>query len=325
MIYDIIGDIHGQADKLKGLLKQLGYVHNAQENGKGYFVPPENHQAVFIGDLIDRGKQELETLEIVFAMLDNGVARAVMGNHEYNALAFATADENNTSQYLRSHNDVHIAQHQAFLDEVGFDSELHHYWLSRFYQLPLWLELPEVCFVHACWDSKAMAVLQPLLTPNNCLTYPALQATGQKDSVEYNALERVLKGVETRLPNDLFMLDKEGTKRRNVRVKWWLAHSEKPLSNKLSGQRIHDIARATAKDLANIPHDTFADEIDFAFDNVKPVFIGHYWLTGTPAMLSDKVVCVDYSAAVDSGFLTAYQFDTENPSLSDKNFVQFKG
>ena len=51
MIYDIIGDIHGQADKLKGLLVQLGYVDSGE-----YFVPPPNHKAVFIGDLIDRGK-----------------------------------------------------------------------------------------------------------------------------------------------------------------------------------------------------------------------------------------------------------------------------
>lgn len=316
MIYDIIGDIHGQADKLKGLLVQLGYVDNGE-----YFVPPCNHKAVFIGDLIDRGKQEIQTLEIVFAMLDNGSAYAVMGNHEYNALAFATLDENNAERYLREHKPSNIAQHQAFIDEVGFDTQLHHYWLSRFYQLPLWLELDAVGFVHACWDSKAMAVLQPLLTDNNCLTYPALQATAQKGSPEYEALERVLKGVETRLPDGYFYLDKEGTKRHNMRVQWWLAHSDKPLS----GQRIHDIARATSKDLGTIPPDTLAEEIDFDFDNQKPVFIGHYWLTGVPAILSDKVVCVDYSAAVDSGFLTAYQFDTENPMLSDDNFVQFKG
>lgn len=316
MIYDIIGDIHGQADKLKGLLTQLGYRHNGE-----FFVPPPNHKAVFIGDLIDRGKQELETLAIVFAMLDNEVAYAVMGNHEYNALAFATVNENNVSDYLRPHTPTNTHQHQAFIDEVGFDSELHHYWLSRFYQLPLWLELDEVCFVHACWDTKAMAMLQPLLTANHCLPYPALQATGQKDSPAYEALERVLKGVETRLPDGYYYLDKEGTKRRKMRVQWWLANAE----NSLSGQKIHDIARAMPKDLAHIPPDTLADEIDFDFDNTKPVFIGHYWLTGTPAVLSDKVVCVDYSAAVDSGFLTAYQFDTDNPILSNDNFVQFKG
>ena len=37
--------------------------------------------------------QEVESLEIVYAMLDTGVADAVMGNHEYNALAYATVDE----------------------------------------------------------------------------------------------------------------------------------------------------------------------------------------------------------------------------------------
>ena len=30
MIIDVIGDVHGYADKLTGLLEQLGYVHNGQ-------------------------------------------------------------------------------------------------------------------------------------------------------------------------------------------------------------------------------------------------------------------------------------------------------
>ena len=50
MIIDVIGDIHGYADKLVGLLQQLGYAHNGQ-----HFVPPAGHRALFIGDLIDRG------------------------------------------------------------------------------------------------------------------------------------------------------------------------------------------------------------------------------------------------------------------------------
>ncbi|MFO1383252.1 MAG: metallophosphoesterase [Moraxella sp.] len=87
MIYDVIGDVHGQADKLIGLLTQLGYQHDGQ-----CFQAPPNHQAIFIGDLIDRGSQQPQTLSIVFAMIDHGQALAVMGNHEYNALAYATAD-----------------------------------------------------------------------------------------------------------------------------------------------------------------------------------------------------------------------------------------
>ena len=312
MIIDVIGDIHGYADKLSGLLIQLGYVHNGQ-----YFVPPANHRALFIGDLIDRGSQQLATLELVFAMLDADVADAVMGNHEYNALAFATIDPNNPEQYLRPHNAIHIAQHQAFLAEIAFDSELHHYWLARLYELPLWIETEQACFVHACWDVDSMMVLQPLLTTDHCLTERALIMTSQKHSVPYEALERVLKGVETPLPKGLVMIDKEGTKRSRVRVRWWLDDLDK--------RTIHQIARAPSSGLAQIPIDALAENIDFTLKTDKPVFVGHYWLTGEPEPLSTQVVCTDYSAAVDSGYLTCYQLDTADASvLSASNFVQHR-
>lgn len=315
MIYDVIGDIHGQADKLVGLLTQLGYVDNGQ-----YFVPPANHRAVFIGDLIDRGRQEIKTLEIVFAMLDAGVAYAVMGNHEYNALAYATIDarepSGNAPVYLRPHNARNDAQHEAFLDEVKWGSDTHQYWLRRFYELPLWLEFDQVCFVHACWDGLAMAKLQPLLTDDQCLTPKALQLTSYKGTPEFEALERVLKGVETPLPNGYVYHDKEGHERKNVRVQWWLPT--------LKNQPIHHVARAAHSDLLHIPLETLADEIGFRLTTDKWVFVGHYWLTGTPAPLSAQVVCVDYSAAKD-GYLTAYRFDTERPALSADNFVQFIG
>jgi hypothetical protein len=45
-------------------------------------------------------------------------------------------------------------------------------------------------------------------------------------------------------------------------------------------------------------------------DGAKPIFVGHYWLTGTPELLSDKVACVDYSVA-KGGKLVAYRWDSE--------------
>ena len=312
MIIDIIGDIHGYADKLRGLLEQLGYTHNGH-----YFVPPDGHRALFIGDLIDRGSQQVATLEIVFAMLDAGVADAVMGNHEYNALAFATPDPQNPEHYLRSHNDVHRRQHQAFLAEVPFGSDSHQYWLSRFYEIPLWLETDYACFVHACWDVDNMAVLAPLLTSDNCLIPQNLALTAQKNTPPYDALERVLKGVETPLPNGLVMVDKDGAERSQVRVRWWL--------DELNTRTIHQIARAPASGLAQIPVDAMAENINFALKTHKPVFVGHYWLTGEPEPLSTQVICTDYSAAVDSGYLTCYQLDTEQPlPLKSTNFVQYR-
>jgi len=310
MIIDIIGDIHGYADKLIGLLHQLGYEHNGQ-----HFVPPTGHRALFIGDLIDRGSQQLATLEIVFAMLDADVADAVMGNHEYNALAYATRDPDNTSQYLRSHNDIHRRQHEAFLAEIPFGSERHEYWLQRLYEIPLWIETDYACFVHACWDTDSMAILKTLLTDDNCLTPAGLIATAKEDTIAFDALERVLKGVETGLPDGIVMVDKEGTERTRVRVRWWL--------DELNTRTLREVSRAPSSALAQIPPDALAENIDFVLKTHKPVFMGHYWLTGTPEPLSPQVACTDYSAAVDSGYLTCYQLDTEQPlPLTAKHFVQ---
>lgn len=318
MIYDVIGDVHGHADKLVGLLKKLGYTLTTNpSNEQPYYAPPRGHRAIFIGDLIDRGTDELATLQIVFAMIDANVADAVMGNHEYNALAYATLDEQAAdNSFLRSHNQTHTRQHAAFLAEIPFGSELHQYWLNRFYELPLWIETEHACFVHACWHEDKMNHLAPLLTKDHKLTPKALQMTSQKGTPEYDALERVLKGVEIPLPDGVSFTDKDGAVRKNMRVQWWL--------DNLQGKPIVDIARAPAHDLAQIPTDIIASKIDFSLNTQKPVFIGHYWLTGTPTPLSEQVVCTDYSAA-GKGFLTAYQFDTDHPMpLSASNFVQYR-
>lgn len=306
MIYDIIGDIHGQADKLIGLLNKLGYHHNGTS-----FVAPQGHQAIFIGDLLDRGKRQLDTLQIVFEMIDNHQALAIMGNHEYNALAYATKSQH-TDAYLRPHNFHTTAQHQAFLDEVGFGSPLHQFWLKRLYELPLWLELDTAVFVHACYDKHSMNFLSPLLS-NNRLTADALQQTAQVHSPAFFALERLLKGIEVRLPQGITMTDKTGIVRRQARVKWWINNwQHQPMDLTLFADNLpkHKLTHLT-KEL-----------LHFATGTDKPIFIGHYWLGGTPTILSNQVVCVDYSAGKD-GFLTAYRFDSNNPTLSNDNFVQF--
>ena len=84
MAYDIIGDIHGQADKLEALLRTLGYRDTA-----GAWRHAER-QAIFVGDFIDRGPAQVRSVNIVRRMVDAGAALAVMGNHELNAIAWHT-------------------------------------------------------------------------------------------------------------------------------------------------------------------------------------------------------------------------------------------
>ena len=108
---DIIGDIHGHADHLHQLLNKMGY---REING---FYAQTGHNVLFLGDFIDRGPEQKEVLRIVRSMCANSSAMAVMGNHEFNAIGWMT--KNQSGDYLRSHNDTHRDQHQAFLDQVG--------------------------------------------------------------------------------------------------------------------------------------------------------------------------------------------------------------
>ena len=52
----------------------------------------------------------------------------------------------------------------------------------------------------------------------------------------------------------------------------------------------------------------------------KPVFVGHYWLSGSrPELLAANVACVDYSVA-KGGFLCAYRWNGEQ-KLDNNNFI----
>lgn len=130
-MFDIIGDIHGQAKKLQQLLIKLGY----QKSDQGFHHP--DFKVIFVGDFIDRGPYQLETLQIVKEMVDNGNAYAVMGNHEFNAIGWMTENQQKPDTFLRQHNHVHHKQHKVFLSQVGESSPLHQQWLSWFKSLPL--------------------------------------------------------------------------------------------------------------------------------------------------------------------------------------------
>jgi hypothetical protein len=69
------------------LLDKLGYKRS------GNLYRHEDRMVIFLGDFIDRGLYQKRTLELVRAMIDAGAAKAVMGNHEYNAIAYFTAND----------------------------------------------------------------------------------------------------------------------------------------------------------------------------------------------------------------------------------------
>lgn len=117
MGYDIVGDVHGHADELEALLSRMGY----QRRG-GCWQHAGRH-LVFVGDLIDRGPDQLRVIDIARRMRDVGNATICLGNHELNAIGWATEDKTHPGHYLRDRRkQTHRNQHRAFLEQVGEDS-----------------------------------------------------------------------------------------------------------------------------------------------------------------------------------------------------------
>jgi len=309
--YDIIGDVHGHADALEALLGSLGYVKTGSTWGHS------ERQAVFVGDLIDRGAHQIRTVQLVRSMVDGGTAQMVLGNHEYNAVAYAIEEPVGSGNFLRKHSENNVRQHEVFLAEVK-GSAFYDEFLDWFCTLPLWLELSlgdaRLRVVHACWHSKSIELLRPMLSASGSLSPELMFATSQKGSPEYDALEIVLKGPEIELDGRVY-LDKGGHPRGRARRRWW-DHEAATLRQAAlipTGSKSPD--RQPFPDLPETPidrSDAYADDI--------PVVVGHYWCTGPVERYSPLVACVDYSVA-NKGPLVAYRWNGERELYNDHFFA----
>jgi hypothetical protein len=291
---DVIGDIHGQFDKLVALLTHLGYSESA---GTWRHA---SRSVIFVGDLIDRGPKQLATIDLVRGMVDAGTAQCIMGNHEFNAIAWATPDPEQPGKFLRDHHKPgNREQHQAFLEEVEGTPQQKEI-TDWFKTLPLWLDLGGIRVVHACWHQESMDQMQPLMSPNQTLTDELILLGSRKGHWAYKAIETICKGPEVELPAGISFKDKEGKVRTEVRVRWW--------QEDLSTYR--EAAIGPSGDMEMIPDVPMPAEWAGHPYSGPPVLFGHYWFTGTPTVISPKFACLDYSAARD-GPLVAYRWDGE--------------
>lgn len=301
--FDVIGDIHGQADKLHALLKRLGYTPSA-----GTYRPPAGRQAVFIGDLIDRGPAQIEVLRLVRGMIDAGHARAVMGNHEFNAIGYVTPNPDRPGEFLRPHCPKNLKQHREFLAQVGEGSPEHRNWIEWFKTLPVALALDGIRAVHACWRDEDVARVQSA-TSHGRLDEGFLHRAYQQHSPDYHAMECLLKGIEIALPNGTSYVDHGGVLRRDARTRWWLPEP----------QSYREVVIVEPHRVGDIPEAPLPNDYQPLPVHGSPVFVGHYWMRGTPQVQAPKVACVDYSAASD-GPLVAYRWEGEI-TLDAGNFV----
>ncbi len=79
--FDIIGDVHGCFDEAVTLLRELGYEVQDDEAAP-MARHPGGRRAFFVGDLVDRGPKSPAVLRLVMAMVREGTALCVPGNHD---------------------------------------------------------------------------------------------------------------------------------------------------------------------------------------------------------------------------------------------------
>ena len=303
MAYDLIGDIHGCADTLKALLKALGYTerHGVYKH--------DHRQVVFLGDFVDRGPKKRETLSVVRPMVEQQTALSVMGNHEFNAVAFATPREDG-SGFLRARNRKHTHQHQAFLDEYAEDPDGWRDVVEWFRTLPLWITVDGLRVVHAVWCPDTVDRIAGEHEARALSDDDFLHASNKKGTWQFDAIELILKGQEVELPPGVDYFDKDGNRRSGMRTRWWDDTAETYREAYLGPPEHRDA----------VPADPLPDKLPLAYGRDEPpVFVGHYWQTGRPRPLAANVACLDYSVG-KNGKLVAYRWDGEQ-ELSAEKFV----
>jgi len=303
MGYDVIGDVHGQDGKLTALLGELGYRERL-----GAYRHPAGRSAIFVGDLIDRGPGQAEVVDLVRRMQDAGSARLVMGNHELNAIGYATRTADGTG-WLRKHNPRNDDQHKAFLDQIGWNTTLHCELVAWFRTLPVALDLDGIRVCHAWWDAERIAAAAQASDANGRLGEDYLQASFHKGEAAYTVMEGLTKGLEVELPDGCAFVDHAKVTRTVVRVRWWddtaTTFQAAALVPEDQRQRVPDVALPISVPLGN--------------QSPVPVFLGHYWLTGRPRPQNANTAVLDYGAGLH-GPLVAYRWDGE-PELRDDGFV----
>lgn len=303
MDYDIIGDIHGQIGKLEALLKELGYRIK-----DGAWRHPQGRMALFLGDLIDRGPGQVEVLNIVRDMTEAGTGRSILGNHEWNAIGYASRDPEN-GEWLRPRTANKTFQHKAFLEQVGLDSPLHKELVTWFKTLPPLLDLGNLRACHAWWNPESIAQVGVALDANGWLDESYLLESFRKGSAPWVDMEAVTKGWEIRLPDGVTFLDPSGIERKDIRVRWW---DGKALDYRAA-------AMVPDKERERIPDLPLPAEVKLGANGNVPTFVGHYWLTGTPGVQNPTVAVLDFGAG-KAGPLVGYRWSGES-ALSNERLV----
>lgn len=312
--YDLIGDVHGCGDSLELLLQLLGYC--TRGGVYGYRDQRKPRQVIFLGDILDRGPKIRESILLVRDMVERGSAQIVMGNHEYNALAYSTKKPGSDTRYLLDHTPNLNRLIQETLDQFANHPRDWKDTLNWFYDWPVFLEFKHFRVVHACWDQHLIdQFLQRC--PDATIDKDFLVESADYRNPAGRFMSRTTRGASLMLPDNLTITGSDGYSRRAFRVKFWVEEPQTYGDVQFQPDRLDELLAE------RLLSDEEKNSIPFYDQNQRPLFIGHYWQSGKPGPLANNIACLDYSA-VKNGRLMAYRMDDEK-ILSAKNFVWVNG
>lgn len=310
--YDLIGDVHGCARALRELLDRLGYV---ERGGVLHHRDRQRpRQALFLGDIIDRGPRIRETVLLVQSMVAAGSAQIVMGNHEYHALAYHTPGE--SGGWLRERNERHTRILEATLEQFANHEGDWRDALAWFAEMPLLLQPPGFRLIHACWDLRMVDSFLARC-PDAVMDAEFLQESARFGTAAFQFVKHTTRGLDLRLPDDMTLTGLDGLPRRFFRCKFWVPEPRTYADLEFQPDRLPvDVA---TRQLGEAERAQL-----FYYDlSQPPLFIGHYWQQGRPRRLTANIACLDYSA-VKGGRLVAYRMDGEQ-LIDDDKFVWVDG
>ncbi|MFO7924010.1 MAG: metallophosphoesterase [Bacteroidales bacterium] len=301
-MFDIIGDVHGNADALKTLLLKMGYRKNS-----GHYSHPER-KAVFTGDFVNRGKKVRQTLNLVRRMVENHSAYAVMGNHEYNLICYHTKSLGRG--FLRKHNSANrnlfYYTSKAFRDHPD-EWRVNMEWIK---QLPLFFEFEHFRVVHACWNKRIVKFVKRNL-PGNRMTEAFLHNSARAGTIEREVVDVLLSGVEIPVDRLTTVINLNGKPVDRLRIKWWMQPGNQRLGTVALGDyRVHPNRLITKREKSMfLPYS----------EKKRPLFIGHYCLKEEAGLQAPNICCVDY-CYYRKGRLAAYRMGGET-KLKAENLI----
>jgi hypothetical protein len=305
-MYDIIGDVHGHASMLKKLLLKMGYV-----KANGSFSHP-SRKAIFVGDFINRGPEIRKTIKLIRAMVENGHAQAILGNHELNAIIYHLKDKEGL-RFVKEPHKYFLSLFKT-IDEYSLNSLEWKEQLRWMRSLPLYLDLGEIRVVHACWSDSAIEIIDSIREEGRIRKKTFKKIQKNSNSELNKSIWLLTKGVNLKMPGDLKIVNNKGISPRSFRTCWW----EKPANKtfkQMSFESKYELPAYT------IPIEILP--ITYPYPKDAPIlFFGHYCRSKGPFILKSNVCCVD-SCVTGSKTLLAYQWDGEK-KLSEKKLISVK-